>query len=77
MNPKNKEKDLCSRYTILSYEDGNILIPVVISNLMSATDKLVIKPYPHDLINISQIDYLNSRRFNNCDLIENGLDLEI
>lgn len=45
-------KDLCSRlpyYTELysNVADGNwaILTPVVISNLMSATDKLVIKPY--------------------------------
>lgn len=45
-------KDLCARlpyYTELysNVADGNwaILTPVVISNLMSATDKLVIKPY--------------------------------
>lgn len=45
-------KDLCSRlpyYTELysNVADGNwaILTPVVISNLMNATDELVIKPY--------------------------------
>lgn len=45
-------EDLCGRlpyYTELysNVADGNwaILTPVVISNLMSATDKLVIKPY--------------------------------
>jgi hypothetical protein len=45
-------RDLCARlpyYTELysNVSDGNwaILTPVVISNLMSATDKLVIKPY--------------------------------
>ena len=45
-------RDLCARlpyYTELysNVADGNwaILTPVVISNLMNATDKLVIKPY--------------------------------
>ena len=53
--------DLCARlpyYTELysNVADGNwaILTPVVISNLMSATDKLVIKPYLRSMSSMTE-----------------------
>jgi len=56
--------DLCARlpyYTELysNVADGNwaILTPVVISNLMSATDKLVIKPYLRPMSSMTDEEY--------------------
>lgn len=62
--------DLCARlpyYTELysNVADGNwaILTPVVISNLMSATDKMVIKPYLRPMYSMTEEEVKEYKAF--------------
>lgn len=73
MKPEDRElllKDLCARlpyytelYSNVAGDNWAILTPVVISNLMNATDKLVIKPYLRPLSSMTEEEFEKLKQY--------------